>query len=101
MRDSNPQQPTSKTSHSDIFPMSGRSALNYHAGQLSEYERGEVAQYAEVYFIGKSKEKPGHGHSYKDNYGFDDERGDYKVVMKDHLAYRYEVVALLGSGSFG
>ena len=35
------------------------------------------------------------------NFGFDDERGDYQVVMKDHLAYRFEVMDKLGSGSFG
>ena len=35
------------------------------------------------------------------NSGYDDERGDYQIVMKDHLAYRYEVLDKLGSGSFG
>lgn len=36
-----------------------------------------------------------------DNYGFDDERGDYKVVIGDHIGYRYEVLNTLGKGSFG
>jgi dual specificity tyrosine-phosphorylation-regulated kinase 2/3/4 len=35
------------------------------------------------------------------NYGFDDERGDYNVVIKDHIAYRFEVISFLGKGSFG
>jgi dual specificity tyrosine-phosphorylation-regulated kinase 2/3/4 len=35
------------------------------------------------------------------NYGYDDEQGDYKTVLKDHLGYRYEVMEFLGSGSFG
>lgn len=35
------------------------------------------------------------------NNGFDDSRGDYLVVPHDHLAYRYEVLYELGSGSFG
>ena len=35
------------------------------------------------------------------NYGYDVERGDYKVVLRDHLAYRYEVLEFLGKGSFG
>ncbi len=35
------------------------------------------------------------------NYGYDDERGDYTVVPHDHLAYRYEVLEVLGKGSFG
>ena len=35
------------------------------------------------------------------NYGFDDERGDYKVVMQDQIAYRYEPIEFLGKGSFG
>jgi len=35
------------------------------------------------------------------NYGYDDERGDYQVVLRDHIAYRYEVLDFLGKGSFG
>ena len=35
------------------------------------------------------------------NFGYDDEKGDYNVVIADHIAYRYEVVEPLGKGSFG
>ena len=35
------------------------------------------------------------------NYGYDDEKGDYKVVLKDHIGYRYEVLEFIGRGSFG
>lgn len=35
------------------------------------------------------------------NYGFDDNQGDYKTQIKDHVYYRYEVLEPLGSGSFG
>ena len=35
------------------------------------------------------------------NYGYDDERGDYQVINGDHLAFRYEVIDTLGKGSFG
>lgn len=35
------------------------------------------------------------------NYGFDDERGDYKPYVHDHLAYQFEIISILGKGSFG
>lgn len=35
------------------------------------------------------------------NYGYDDERGDYIPIKHDHLAYRFEVLGVLGKGSFG
>lgn len=35
------------------------------------------------------------------NKGFDDDRGDYKAIVRDHLAYRYEILSSLGKGSFG
>ena len=28
-------------------------------------------------------------------------RGDYKWTLNDHIAYRYEIVEMLGKGSFG
>lgn len=33
--------------------------------------------------------------------GYDDDRGDYNIVLHDHMAYRYEVLSMLGKGSFG
>ena len=35
------------------------------------------------------------------NYGFDDDTEEYKTQVHDHIAYRYQVLSTLGSGSFG
>ena len=72
--------------------------------RLNLYERGEVVDYREVYFDGNSDAKKIIGDlatASTLNFGYDDERGDYFIVAGDHLAYRYEVVDLLGKGSFG
>lgn len=73
------------------------------ATNLNIFERGEVVDYKDVYFTGacSAKKIMGDLASSPTNFGYDDERGDYKIVMGDHLAYRYEVVDLLGKGSFG
>jgi dual specificity tyrosine-phosphorylation-regulated kinase 2/3/4 len=91
---------------------------------LNVFERGEIVDYEKdgIYFTGsKSARKiigslapspnpssnSGSGGG-KDsasasgnNFGYDDERGDYNIVLGDHLAYRYEVIDVLGKGSFG
>ncbi|KII88871.1 hypothetical protein PLICRDRAFT_175129 [Plicaturopsis crispa FD-325 SS-3] len=69
---------------------------------LSEYERKEILDYPNVYYIGAgSQKKPATPDHSTNNYGYDDERGDYLVVNHDHLAYRYEIIDTLGKGSFG
>jgi dual specificity tyrosine-phosphorylation-regulated kinase 2/3/4 len=69
---------------------------------LSEYEQKEILEFDKIYCIGaKSKKKQAILRDSTNNYGYDDERGDYLVVNNDHLAYRYEVVDTLGKGSFG
>jgi len=35
------------------------------------------------------------------NNGYDDDQGSYVHVPHDHVAYRYEVLRMLGKGSFG
>jgi dual specificity tyrosine-phosphorylation-regulated kinase 2/3/4 len=35
------------------------------------------------------------------NFDFDDLRGDYIIEKRDHIAYRYEILDILGQGSFG
>lgn len=76
-------------------------ALKLFLNQLVDYEKGEILDYQEVYFLGLSAQKIHGNPKNEHNYGYDDEKGDYKVVMKDHIGYRYEVVEFLGKGSFG
>jgi dual specificity tyrosine-phosphorylation-regulated kinase 2/3/4 len=70
---------------------------------LNIFERGEIIDYKEIYFCGtkSAKKHVGDLNAQTANFGYDDERGDYNIVFGDHLAYRYEVVDLLGKGSFG
>jgi dual specificity tyrosine-phosphorylation-regulated kinase 2/3/4 len=35
------------------------------------------------------------------NLGYDDQKGNYKIVVKDHIGFRYEIIQFLGKGSFG
>ena len=103
-------------------PVSAESVLHDRGllggSQLNVFERGEIVDYEKegIYFTGtRSARKiigsltlspqPGKDAS-KDaggtnNFGYDDERGDYNIILGDHLAYRYEVVDILGKGSFG
>jgi dual specificity tyrosine-phosphorylation-regulated kinase 2/3/4 len=66
------------------------------------FERSEILKYPEVYYFGTAKTKKvqaaaGLSH----NAGYDDDNGFYKHVLGDHIAYRYEVLSVLGKGSFG
>lgn len=55
-----------------------------------------------MYYIGAGSEKKAATlENSTNNFGYDDERGDYLVVAHDHLAYRYEIIDTLGKGSFG
>lgn len=75
------------------------------SGILNLYERGEIIDFQDIYFCGSQNTKKTVAAadlvSQSTNYGYDDERGDYNIVAGDHLAYRYEVVDMLGKGSFG
>ncbi|KAK3945823.1 hypothetical protein QBC46DRAFT_61285 [Diplogelasinospora grovesii] len=70
---------------------------------LNIYERGEIVDYKDIYFCGTQNAAKVVGDVQADspNFGYDDERGDYSIVPGDHLAYRYEIIDVLGKGSFG
>ncbi|KAL9008688.1 MAG: hypothetical protein Q9173_006209, partial [Seirophora scorigena] len=70
---------------------------------LNIFERGEIVDYSHVYFYGTNSAKKHIGDLNAEaiNFGYDDERGDYNIVTGDHLAYRYEIIDILGKGSFG
>ena len=70
---------------------------------LNIFERGEIVDYKEIYFCGiqNARKHIGDLRAETANFGYDDERGDYNIIDGDHLAYRYEIVDILGKGSFG
>lgn len=70
---------------------------------LNIFERGEIVDFKDIYFCGTASatKHVGELSANTANFGYDDERGDYNIVMGDHLCYRYEIVDLLGKGSFG
>ncbi|GAA5925617.1 hypothetical protein JCM3775_001456 [Rhodotorula graminis] len=83
-------------------PLSPDDAVSLYSRYLSPYERDEIAEYRQVYFVGPNcDKKPATKEVTTNNHGFDDERGDYLLVMHDHIQFRYEVVGVLGKGSFG
>lgn len=59
-------------------------------------------EYQQVYYLGldKKKKMPAK-EGLEPNKGWDDDRGDYKVVFHDHVSYRFELIEFLGKGSFG
>jgi dual specificity tyrosine-phosphorylation-regulated kinase 2/3/4 len=75
--------------------------ISKNLSSLSDYERKEVLDYDRIYYapLKRVKREPQNGSTY--NYGYDDERGDYLVINGDHMCYRYEVIKILGKGSFG
>jgi dual specificity tyrosine-phosphorylation-regulated kinase 2/3/4 len=70
---------------------------------LNIFERGEIIDYKEIYFCGTqdARKHVGDLNAQAANFGYDDDRGDYTIVNGDHLAYRYEIIDILGKGSFG
>jgi dual specificity tyrosine-phosphorylation-regulated kinase 2/3/4 len=76
-------------------------ALKLFLNQLTDFEKGEILDYQEIYFLGLKAQKVAGSPKEEFNYGYDDDKGDYKVIMKDHIVYRYEVLQFLGKGSFG
>ncbi|RCH85603.1 hypothetical protein CU097_007018, partial [Rhizopus azygosporus] len=83
-------------------PKSPQIAIKFYGHHLSPYEQSEIHNYSEIYFLGQhAKKYQAMPDNPAMNYGYDDERGDYKSVVSDHLAYRYEILEELGRGSFG
>ncbi|KAH7103780.1 hypothetical protein BKA62DRAFT_694675 [Auriculariales sp. MPI-PUGE-AT-0066] len=72
-----------------IPPKAGQTPQEVLSGpgihSLSDYEREEVNKYP-------SDKKPATRDNSQFNYSYDDDRGDYQVINRDHLAYRYEIV---------
>ncbi|KAI9312238.1 hypothetical protein BX666DRAFT_2031398 [Dichotomocladium elegans] len=94
--------PVTKSDKSTRVAMSPQAASKLYQTSLSPYEKKEILDYGQVYFVGNHAQKRQATMEHTTcNHGYDDDRGDYHIVLRDHLAYRYEVLEVLGKGSFG
>ena len=74
--------------------------LKRFAKYLTTFEHSEILSHRNIYYIavGVNKLEP---RMREINSGFDDERNDYILVKNDHIAYRYEILEIIGRGSYG
>ncbi|XP_055712014.1 dual specificity tyrosine-phosphorylation-regulated kinase 2 isoform X1 [Phlebotomus papatasi] len=93
----------SPTDHleSKSIPMTPSEVLELYNSRLTDYERQEVEKYPEIWYLGldacKINAKPGTAL----NCGYDYDNGSYNKVVHDHICYRYEILEVIGKGSFG
>ncbi|XP_031626316.1 dual specificity tyrosine-phosphorylation-regulated kinase 2 isoform X2 [Contarinia nasturtii] len=82
-------------------PLTPSEAMRLHGSRLTDYERQEIDKYPEIWFLGldacKINAKPGTAL----NSGYDDDNGSYNKIIHDHISYRYEILEVIGKGSFG
>ncbi|CAL1294146.1 unnamed protein product [Larinioides sclopetarius] len=83
------------------LPLTPQEALAYYGSRLNKYERAEIAQYPQVWYLGLDASKIDGELRGAQNCGYDDDNGSYIKVLHDHIAYRYEILEVIGKGSFG
>ena len=93
-------QYTSQETRGLHFPTTPAAALSTFGKYLTLMESTEIYGYETIYFLGVRAEKI-QGTPAIPNCGYDDERDDYREVIGDHIAYRYEILDHLGKGAFG
>ncbi|KAG7258397.1 hypothetical protein CRUP_001561 [Coryphaenoides rupestris] len=71
-------------------------ALSTYSEHLTPFERDEIRKYKEVWYLGLGAKKV-----QATNCNDYAEKGRYKMVIKDHIDYRYEILEPLGEGWFG
>ncbi|KAJ8261895.1 hypothetical protein GJAV_G00159680 [Gymnothorax javanicus] len=83
------------------LPMSPTEALQRFQERLTEFEQEEIMDYSEIWYLGLGTDKIEGSQGTPQNCGYDDEHGSYIKVLHDHIGYRFEVLEVIGKGSFG
>ncbi|XP_073822993.1 dual-specificity tyrosine phosphorylation-regulated kinase 2 [Musca autumnalis] len=86
-----------------ITPMTPSELVKKYSNYLTDMEFEELKVYKEIWYFGQNANK---NYSNKPaasttNSGYDDELGNYKIIEHDHIAFRYEILEIIGKGSFG
>ena len=91
----------SKGSGKRIIAMSPETAMKQYMHKLSSFEHHEIFNYPQIFFVGPNAKKRQGVVGGASNSGYDDDQGSYVHIPHDHVSYRYEVLKVIGKGSFG
>jgi hypothetical protein len=58
---------------------------------LTKYETEEIKHYNVIYYINQEEKSIMKKLKREKSYNFDDDNGDYKLIVGEHVAYRYEI----------
>lgn len=75
------------------MPVTGEYALNNLSDLLLEFEKKEIENYQDVYYIRQEKPEPRPFPQKIPNF--------FPFVQNDHIAYRYQQLEQMGKGAFG
>lgn len=81
--------------------MSAETAMKQYMHKLTAFEHHEIFNFPQIFFVGQNAKKRQGVIGGAGNNGYDDENGSYVHVPHDHISYRYEVLKVIGKGSFG
>lgn len=91
-----PAHPGVTVAKDGTYPVTAAYAKHKYQEMLTVYEITEINEYHDIYFLGKSISiKSTNGNFTQPNTRF------YNAKVGDHIAYRYEILKLLGQGAFG
>lgn len=101
----NQVKPSVPTASNDCKPKTmvatPEQVMKLYINKLTPYEHHEIFNYSEIYFIGaNAKKRPGIVGN-PNNCDYDNDQGSYIHIPHDHVAYQYEVLKVIGKGSFG
>ena len=82
------------------IPYTPAVVIRLFSKRLSFFEQSEILSYRNIYYIAAGVKKL-EASTKEVNNGFDDERNDYILIKNDHIHYRYEILEILGRGSYG
>lgn len=82
-------------------PLTPSELIKRYSSHLTEMEFDELKLFDEIWYFGQSANKVNAKSGTSMNCGYDDENGNYKIVEHDHIGYQYEVLEVIGKGSFG
>jgi dual specificity tyrosine-phosphorylation-regulated kinase 2/3/4 len=75
------------------LPVNPSTVVKLFSHLLADWEKEEIVKYTSVFYIGDLAKSNDHV--------LDDDSGYLNVSVHDHVCFRYEVVKILGKGTFG